>query len=710
MGEPIHVKIILFVLSVVAWTYFIATYIPWYILTFFKRRRGNRVKATQFIQFDTRDSCTYRASDNQETLTTSVFKDCSTLDDMFTRAVGKYGNKRCLGTREVLSEEDEVQPNGRVFKKLILGDYQWETFQEIDKRAENFGQGLSSLGLKPRRNVVIFAETRAEFMIAMQACFRHNFPVVTIYATLGEDGVCHGINETEVTHVITSASQLSKLKNITDRIPKVRHIIYMEDQLSRANTSGFPSTIQLHSFTKVERIGQHSNYSKSKPSRDDLAVIMYTSGSTGTPKGVMISHGNLMSGLSGQCQKVQNLGPKDSFIGYLPMAHVLELAAEIAVLTHGASIGYSSPLTLTDNSSKLKRGCKGDVTVLRPTLMTTVPLILDRVYKGVMEKVNEGSTFQKALFHWAYNYKLKNVERHFDTPIINRLVFHKIRRLLGGRVRMMLCGGAPLSPATQRFLHVCFCCPMLQGYGLTETCGAGTIVEADDVVTGTVGPPLWCNDIKLVDWAEGGYTVKDKPFPRGEIVIGGGNVTKGYYKNPSKTAEEYIVDKYGKRWFFTGDVGKYLADGSLQIIDRKKDLVKLQAGEYVSLGKVEAALKTNQMIDNVCAYANSDQTYAIAFVVPNKKHLTALACKHYGFSEDADWELLCKNKDMEREVMKSIQETAAKAKLERFEVPAKIMLCPEVWTPDAGLVTEAFKLKRKELKKFYQADIDRLYG
>ncbi|XP_002737732.1 fatty acid CoA ligase Acsl3-like [Saccoglossus kowalevskii] len=644
MGEPFYITIVLFLLSVVAWTYFIFTYIPWYLCTLWSRYRGSRIKAVPVSEDD--NSVTFRASDNPDRLTTTLFEDCRTLNDLFTRSVSKWGHKKCLGTRDLLKEEDELQSNGRVFKKVILGEYQWESFDQVDKRVENFGAGLNVLGLKPRQNVVVYAETRAEFMITMQACFRYNFPVVTLYATLGEDGVCYGINETEVTHVVTSAGQLSKLKNITDRLPKVRHIIYMEDQLKAADTSGFPSRIDLHSFRKVEKLGENNQNGRQKPRPQDIAVIMYTSGSTGTPKGVMISHSNLMSGLSGQVQKVYGLSSRDVFIAYLPAAHVLELAAELAVISHGACIGYSTPLTLTDNSSKIKRGTKGDVAVLRPTLMTTVPVILDRVYKGVMEKVNEGSPFQKALFHWAFNYKVKQVEKHFDTPFINRVVFHKIRSLLGGRLRFMLCGGAPLSPATQRFMNICFCCPMLQGYGLTETCGAGTIVEADDVTTGTVGPPLWCNDIKLIDWVE----------------------------------------------------------------DRKKDLVKLQAGEYVSLSKVEASLKTDPLVDNICAYANSAKTYAIAFVVPNQKNLRAVAVDKYGIRADITWEELCENRDMEREVVKSILVTSNKAKLEKFEIPAKIKLCPEVWTPDAGLVTEAFKLKRRELNKFYQADIDRLYG
>ncbi|XP_078694034.1 long-chain-fatty-acid--CoA ligase 4-like isoform X1 [Branchiostoma floridae x Branchiostoma belcheri] len=652
----------------------------------------------------------YRSVDSPE-LKTMMFEECDTIDKLWSRAVGLYATKKCLGTRELLSEEDEVQPNGKVFKKVILGEYKWQTYTDVDRRIVSLGQGLAALGQKPRNNVLMLAETRADWMVTAQTCFKFNYPLVTIYATLGEEAIAHGINESEATHVFTNAELLPKIKNVAGKIPKVQYIIYMEALNGKpAATGGFPAGIQLLSMAQVEEMGskaENANRPIQPPVPDDLAVIMYTSGSTGLPKGVMIAHRNLIGGMAGQCDRIPGLGPKDTYIGYLPLAHVLELSAEISCLAFGTPIGYSSPLTLSDQSSKIKRGSKGDASVLRPTLMAAVPVIMDRIYKTVMDKVNEGGKWKKAMFNVAYGYKLKLVENGSDTPLLNRSIFKPVRSILGGRIRMMLSGGAPLSATTQRFMNVCFCCPVLQGYGLTETCGAGTVTEVDDLTTGRVGAPLICNEIKLVDWDEGGYTTEDKPYPRGEIVVGGPNITLGYYKNPAQTAEDFR-EEGGNRWFYTGDIGEFHPDGCLKIIDRKKDLVKLQAGEYVSLGKVEAALKNNSLVDNICVYASSDQHYAIALVVPNHKHLKNLSDKMELKSDQ--WEELCNNPDLEKEVLKVLHKVAKEAKLERFEIPQKVRLCSENWTPDTGLVTDAFKLKRKNLQSHYSQDIARLYG
>ncbi|KAJ4920192.1 hypothetical protein JOQ06_012515 [Pogonophryne albipinna] len=227
-----------------------------------------------------------------------------------------------------------------------------------------------------------------------------------------------------------------------------------------------------------------------------------------------------------------------------------------------------------------------------------------------------------------------------------------------------------------------------------------------DYSTGRVGGPLVCCEMKLKDWVEGGYRSTDKPNPRGEILVGGPNVTMGYYKNGSKN-EDFFVDESGQRWFCTGDIGEFHKDGCLKIIDRKKDLVKLQAGEYVSLGKVEAMLKNCPLVDNICAYANSDETYVIGFVVPNQKQLLALV-DQYGIRGSC--EDLCSSEAVEELVLKTLTEAALEAQLERFEIPRKICLSPEPWTTEMGLVTDAFKLKRKELKTHYQDDIERMYG
>uniref|UniRef100_A0A4W3JK95 long-chain-fatty-acid--CoA ligase n=1 Tax=Callorhinchus milii TaxID=7868 RepID=A0A4W3JK95_CALMI len=675
------------------WLYSALTFIPWYFLSDAKKKKAmaKRMKAKPTSE---KPGSPYRSVDHFDSLAKMDFPGVDTLDKLFDAAVKKFQKGDCLGTREMLSEENEVQTNGKVFKKLILGEYKWINYEEVSQRVTLFGSGLSSLGLKANHMIAIFCETRAEWMIAAQACFKYNFPLVTLYATLGEDSVAYGLNESEVTHLITSVDLIdTKLKNVLPKINKLKYLIYVDKKT--ISTSGYPEKLRIHSMTCVEELGskpENLNAHLNSPTPTDLAVVMYTSGSTGHPKGVMINHSNLIAGMTGQCQRIPWLGPRDTYIGYLPLAHVLELTAEISCVAYGCRIGYSSPQTLSDQVSS------GD--------LLDVIEIMDRIYKNVMSKVQEMSYVQRTLFKLGYDYKLDQIKRGYDAPLCNLLLFKKVKALLGGNVRMMLSGGAPLSPQTQRFMNVCFCCPVGQGYGLTETCGAGSITEVLDYSTGRVGAPLICCEIKLRDWEEGGYTCKDHPNPRGEILVGGPNVAMGYFKM-NKSNDDFFLDSVGQRWFCTGDVGEFHPDGCLQIIDRKKDLVKLQAGEYVSLGKVESALKSCSLIDNICAYANSEQSYVISFVVPNQKKLTILA-EQKGI--EGVWEELCNNKVMEAEVLREIKEAAQSSKLEKFEVPMKVRLSPEPWTPETGLVTDAFKLKRKELKNHYLNDIERMYG
>ncbi|XP_053316196.1 fatty acid CoA ligase Acsl3 [Spea bombifrons] len=698
--------VLLYLLRFLMWLYDVISFVPWFLLSGARQRqiRANRVKARPIN--DTPGS-PFRSVDSFHSLASSLYPGCDTLEKVFKHAADVFQNKSCLGTREVLSEEDEVQPNGKVFKKVILGKYNWTTYEEVYLLASQFGNGLAALGQKPKANIAIFCETRAEWMMAAQACFMHNFPLVTLYSTLGGPAIVHGLVETEVTHIITSKELLNtKLKGILPQVPLLRHIILVDG--TSTQPADLTKNITLNSMATVQALGaKQSKQRQSSPLPNDIAVIMYTSGSTGIPKGVMISHSNLIAGITGMAQRINNLGETDTYIGYLPLAHVLELSAELVCLSRGCRVGYSSPQTLSDQSTKIKRGSKGDASELRPTLMAAVPEIMDRIYKNVMSKVAAMSPVQKGLFSLAYNYKMKQISKGYSTPLCDRIVFRKVRRLLGGKVRVLLSGGAPLSAATQRFMNICFCCPVGQGYGLTETCGAGTIAEMWDYSTGRVGAPLVCCEIRLKNWEEGGYFNTDQPCPRGEILIGGSNVTLGYYKNEEKSKEEFFVDQNGQRWFCTGDIGEFHEDGCLKIIDRKKDLVKLQAGEYVSLGKVEAALKNLPVVDNICAYANSDQSYVIGFVVPNQKELLSLAGK---IGVQGSFESLCNNPAMEKEVLKALKESPAAATLEKFEVPAKIRLVAEPWTPETGLVTDAFKLKRKELKSHYQDDIERMYG
>lgn len=392
---------------------------------------------------------------------------------------------------------------------------------------------------------------------------------------------------------------------------------------------------------------------------------MYTSGSTGVPKGVILSHANLVATMKA-FSDVVTIYEDDVLLGFLPLAHVFELLAESVCLLCGVPIGYSTPLTMIDSSSKIKKGTKGDATVLHPTCMTAVPLILDRISKGIQEKVSKGNAIQRVLFKFAYEYKIAWLRRGYTTPILDRVVFGKVRALLGGRMRLVLTGGAPLSPDTHEQVRACLCVTVVQGYGLTESTSCATVMDLQDLELGRVGHPTTVCDIRLVDWEEGNYRITDKPYPRGEILIGGDNISDGYYKLPDKTRDDFFEED-GKRWFRTGDIGEIHHDGVVKIIDRKKDLVKLQAGEYVSLGKVEAELKTCPIVDNICVYGDSSKQYTVALVVPNQRQLEELALKE-GMPAALEFEELCTSPQVERAVVKELIEHGKKCEYSTFEI------------------------------------------
>jgi len=297
----------------------------------------------------------------------------------------------------------------------------------------------------------------------------------------------------------------------------------------------------------------------------------------------------------------------------------------------------------------------------------------------------------------------------------------KIQALVGGRLKYAVTGSAPLDGQVHKFVQTALNLRVRQGYGCTETCAASVLQRPDDCQVSIVGSPSAGTCIKLVDWEEGNYRSSDIDNPeinmqRGEIVIGGPGVSSvGYLvdeTNPDpaivqKNKEEFKTEN-GIRWFYTGDIGAVQRDGTIKIIDRKKDLVKLQQGEYVALAKVEGICKLAALVDNVLVHADPTQTYCTALVVPMEAALVAFGAAN-GL-DNMDAEALSKSKQVEDEIKKQIAEVC-KAKLVNFETPKKITIVPlsRAFTPENGLLTAVMKLKRKQIATAFETEIAAMY-
>lgn len=254
--------------------------------------------------------------------------------------------------------------------------------------------------------------------------------------------------------------------------------------------------------------------------------------------------------------------------------------------TGGVRLGYASPFTLTDSAPGLSMGEKSDLKLLKPNIMTAVPLVLERILREINEKLKARTPVSQQVFRFLTNYKAKWTRLGYKCNIVTKLMCPRVREQFGDNLMFMICGGATLNTQTQATIKAALDVILIQGYGCTETTSSPICMDFETLDYGNCGSILASSYFRLQDWDDGGYSIRDHPNPRGELLIGGELVTLGYFKNPQLTKEMYYTDENGIRWYRTGDIAEFLPNGFVKIIDRRKDLIKLQNGEYISLGKV----------------------------------------------------------------------------------------------------------------------------
>ncbi|RHZ70620.1 hypothetical protein Glove_269g28 [Diversispora epigaea] len=649
-------------------------------------------------------------------LSTIPSEEIHTLYDVFQHCVKTSETKNAFGFRKIvkiIEEEKEVtkivggEPikEKKIWKYFQMSDYEYLNFSQANEIVKNIGAGLVKLGLNNETKLALYTFTNVNWMLVSHGCYTQGITITTAYDTLGEENIIFSMNETEVKAIFTNSSLLPILKNVADNIYTLEHVIYDGD-LDESDKNDFKTAhpkINLITLEELKQLGKENPLEDHPPKPQDYCCIMYTSGSTGKPKGVIVTHANAVSAIAGAKVKFGPfVAPDDTYLAYLPFAHILEFIIENCFMYLGMTIGYGTVKTLSTASV---RNCSGDIQEFKPSILGGVPAVFEMIKKDILTKINASGTSKQKMFYGAFNAKrfLKNYG--LPTGILDMVVFKKVKQQFGGRLRLTFSGGAPIFTETHEFLSTTLC-PMMLGYGLTETSSSATMLPPSEIgndTWGIAGSLLPSIEMKLVDAPEAGYLSSNKPNPQGEIWIRGGPVSPGYYKNEQQTKEAFTEDG----WFKTGDIGEFLKNGSLSIIDRKKNLVKMAHGEYIALEKLESVYKSALFVGNICVFADSLQTRPVAVILPAEVRILDLA-KEMGI--EGGFEELCNNAEIKKTILKSCNEQGKKANFKSVEFLADIILAPDEWTSQNNLLTAANKLKRIDIKKKYDEQIKLLYA
>ncbi|XP_024050050.1 long-chain-fatty-acid--CoA ligase 1 isoform X2 [Terrapene carolina triunguis] len=617
---------------------------------------------------------------NSDELLTNYYDDVRTAYEIFQRGLEVSNNGPCLGVRK------PDQP------------YEWISYKEVSERAEYVGSALLHRGYKPAPDqyIGIFAQNRPEWVLIEQGCYTYSMVVVPLYDTLGADAISYIVNKADVGLVFCDKSDKAKL--LLDNVergetPVLNTIVIMESFDSDLVERGKKCGVEILSLRELEEVGRAHRQKPVPPNPEDLAVICFTSGTTGNPKGAMITHQNIVSNASAFVKATESacvLNPSDTHISFLPLAHMFERLVQCVILCHGARIGFFQGDI---------RLLMDDLKTLQPTVFPVVPRLLNRMFDKIFGQANT------SLKRWILDFASKRKEAELRSGIIrknslwDKLIFHKIQASLGGKVRLMITGAAPVSANVLTFLRAALGCQFYEGYGQTECTAGCSLTIPGDWTAGHVGAPMPCSLLKLVDVEEMNYFAVQG---EGEVCVKGPNVFQGYLKDPEKTAE--ALDKDG--WLHTGDIGKWLPNGTLKIIDRKKHIFKLAQGEYIAPEKIENVYMRSEPVAQVFVYGESLQAFLIAIVVPDAETLSSWA-KKKGF--EGSYEELCKNKDLKKYILEDMLKVGKDSGLKSFEQVKGIALSMEMFSIENGLLTPTLKAKRRELQKFFKSQIDELY-
>ena len=609
----------------------------------------------------------------------------------------------------------------RISKDNFENKYSWLTYQYVYDTCKNFAKGVALLNLCPEfhsqisgdfKFLGIYSKNRIEWIMAYLGSHANSVTVVTIYDTLGEKSMEYIFKQTDLETILIEACSLKNINKLIKekRTNKLKNLIVVDSEdepqiLEELKSLG----INIYTFDEIVEKGKNegNNIILDPAKPETICTICYTSGTTGFPKGAMVTHAALESTINCMDHTGFEYFENDIYLSFLPYAHIMETLIFALIMTHGRTFALYS-----GNPRKLTE----DAQILKPTIMTSVPRIFQRVYEGIEKELSKQSKITQAIFQKAIEIKMKDYEQTgiLTNPFLDTLIFKKIRNILGGRMRFMLVGSAPMDPYLMNFLQCALSCKIVEGYGQTEDCAGVLISSQYDRVCQHIGGPGWNGEIKLVDVPELDYRSTDVDpqtgisHPRGELCVRGPLLFKGYLDDEENTKK--AIDKDG--WLHTGDVAMVLTEhgNAIRLIDRVKNIFKLQQGEYVAPEKLENILVDSHYVEQIFVYGNSLKNYLVSVVVPNRvKVVEFLKSKNIDCNKDNCHEYF-ENEELKKEILKDMETLGRKADLKGFEIIKKVYLSPESFTVENDLCTPTLKIRRHVAVKRFEEILNKLYN
>ncbi|CDM66274.1 AMP-dependent synthetase/ligase [Pyrinomonas methylaliphatogenes] len=558
--------------------------------------------------------------------------------------------------------------------------------REFARRVRSIALGLAELGVRKGDRIALLSENRPEWSIVDLAILSLGAVNVPLYTTQTPDQIRFILQDSAARVLFVSNARLLR---------RARQALEGIESLERISIFDAEADEDALSLAALEKRGEEMD--RRDPARfdlfvgevepDDLATIIYTSGTTGEPKGVMLSHGNFVANVL-SISSALPITAKDVAISVLPLSHIFERTVFYVFCWNGVAVHYAASF---DQVGEF-------LAEVRPTVMTAVPRLFEKVYHRIVKRGMQGSALRRRIFSWAlevgqrYAEALDRDEKNvpaslrLEHALADRLVFSKWRAGVGGRLRYFVSGGAPLAPSLSRaFLAAGI--PILQGYGMTETC----IVSAnrpEDNCIGSVGLPFPGVEVRIAE--------------DGEILVRSPSVMRGYYNLPEETRAMFTADG----WFRTGDVGHMDERGHLYITDRKKELFKLSNGKYVAPQLVESMIKRSALVNQV-AVVGAGRKFPVALVVPDWEALAEAMAGERAVppNSPAEWSGdPVARRILQREIARWT------AELNEHERVRRAAIVPEEFSIEGGELTPTLKLRRRVIEERYAHLIDRLYN